>query len=83
MVDMAALAAQYPSVAADLAKAGLTAQQHDAYRVALVTAYVTDAGADSIDPNSVLGKNVAFVDAHEISVARGDDPIAPSTTAIH
>jgi hypothetical protein len=41
MVDMAALAAQYPSVAWALQVAGLTAQQHDTYRIALVSARLT------------------------------------------
>jgi hypothetical protein len=41
MVDMVALAAQSPSVAADLQTAGFTAQQHDAYRVALTSARLT------------------------------------------
>ena len=41
MVDMSALAARYPSVAADLKQAGLTAKQHDAYRVALLSAQIT------------------------------------------
>lgn len=44
MTDMSALATQDPSVAADLKKAGLTAQQHDAYRVALASAeYIMSA----------------------------------------
>jgi hypothetical protein len=64
MTDMAAFAAKYPSVAAALKNAGLTGQQHDAYRLALVTAMTAQASqgaAGTIDPNSVLGKNVAFV----------------------
>lgn len=36
LTDMAALAARYPSVAADLQAAGLTAKQEDAYRTAMV-----------------------------------------------
>jgi len=36
MTDMAALAAKYPSVAADLKKAELTASGHDAYRISLL-----------------------------------------------
>ena len=42
MVDMPALAAQYPSVAADLKAAGLTAQQHEAYRIALLNVNILD-----------------------------------------
>lgn len=44
MVDMPALAAQYPSVAADLQQAGLTAPQHDAYRIALLAAAYVRTG---------------------------------------
>jgi len=40
MMDMPALASKYPSVAADLKEAGLTAQEHDTYRVALVSAVI-------------------------------------------
>lgn len=67
MTDMTAVAAKYPSVAAALKNAGLTGQQHDAYRLALVTAMTASAvqdGVGTIDPNSVLGKNVAFIAEH-------------------
>lgn len=89
MVDMAALAAKYPSVSAGLKKAGLTARQHDAYRVALISASVardvthkvspTDSAAAVkyhtfiewrntpvivVEATSVLGKNMAFMEAH-------------------
>lgn len=67
MTDMAALAAHYPSVAADLQKAGLTAQQHDAYRVALFGAMATDQlpkDASTLDSTSTLGKNLAFFRNH-------------------
>jgi len=52
MTDMAALAAKYPSVAADLQTAGLTAEQHDAYRLSLlVDAHWTQAfGSDTEYP---------------------------------
>src|SRR5881394_1430623 len=50
MVDIAALAAQYPSVAADLKKAGLTAAQHEAYRVALASAVFLHATLDETNP---------------------------------
>jgi hypothetical protein len=71
MVDIAALAAQYPSVAADLKAAGLTAQQHDAYRVALI-GFITfqQVNAEqplllgSAEPTSVLGRNIRFIKAH-------------------
>jgi hypothetical protein len=40
LTDIAALAARYPSVAAALQEMGLTAQQHEAYRVAIISAYI-------------------------------------------
>jgi hypothetical protein len=43
------MAAKYPSIAADLKAAGLTALQHDAYRVALVSLI---AAAFAIDPEN-------------------------------
>jgi hypothetical protein len=77
MTDMAALAAKYPSVAADLKAVGLTAQQHDAYRVALASAQVIGNSVGMIgngiaiedligplDSASVMAKNVAFMKAH-------------------
>jgi hypothetical protein len=39
MTNMPSLAAQYPSVAAKLEQAGLTAEEHDAYRTALVSLF--------------------------------------------
>jgi hypothetical protein len=66
LVDMPALAAQYPSVAAALKQAGLTAQQHDAYRIALISGIVTKAElAGAVEPTSVVGKNIAFLGAHQ------------------
>lgn len=67
IVDMPGLAAKYPSVAAGLKKAGLTAQQHEAYRVALLSAIVTQSVGDetgTVEATSVLGKNIAFMEAH-------------------
>lgn len=67
MVDMPALATQSPAVARDLQAAGLTARQHDAYRVALISVQVTkDAEGPLVAPSftSTLGRNVAFADAH-------------------
>jgi hypothetical protein len=69
MVDMAALAAAYPSVAANLKAAGLTAKEHDAYRVALASARALKHSAGekargALDPTSVQAKNLAFMDAH-------------------
>lgn len=67
MTDMPVLAAQYPSVAAALKAAGLTAQQHDIYRVALISAQVTknvEGAAGVAEKSSVLTKNVAFLEEH-------------------
>ena len=55
MADMPALAAQYPSVAADLKAAGLTAQQHDAYRVARASATFIDAARKNADNGERTG----------------------------
>ncbi len=67
MMDTPAMAAQYPSVAAALQAAGLTAQQHDAYRVALASAIVTQNVGRMAGPTeaaSVLQKNTDFRNAH-------------------
>lgn len=73
MVDMTALAAKYPSVAAALKASGLTAEQHDAYRVALVGARLVqspgrpfrDFYAKIYTPQgSVHAMNVEFMNAH-------------------
>jgi hypothetical protein len=58
LVDMVALAAQFPSVAADLKRAGLTAEQHDAYRIALLIARFN--GRSQLDTTSTVAKNIAF-----------------------
>ena len=88
MVDMAALVAEVPTVAAKLKAVGLTAQQHDAYRLALLSAIVLAAAQNRaaavdqwhpslvVDGNSVMGHNVAFVLAHS------DDLLALEQTAI-
>lgn len=77
MVDMSALAARYPAVAADLKQAGLTAQEHDAYRLALLTAQYVRTGlraeaydrtnailTEAVAANLVLKKNLEFLDTH-------------------
>lgn len=76
MTDMPALAAKAPSVAAALKEAGLTPEEHDAYRIALTLARLTVAGErargtsklfcciERVEATSVLGKNAAFYDAH-------------------
>jgi hypothetical protein len=67
ITDMSALAAKYPSVAADLKKAGLTAKQHDAYRVALISAQTsqfTKDEAGTVEATSTLAKNLEFFYSH-------------------
>jgi len=68
VVDMAAMAAAYPSVAADLKAAGLTAAQWEQYRKALVGASVAIqlAKANNTTPaaTTAVGKNVVFLTAH-------------------
>jgi hypothetical protein len=82
-IDMPALAAAYPSVAADLRAAGLTAVQEDAYRRALLRARLAVLGRQaptgdmapdtvpmvSVTPESVLGKNLAFQAVHATELA--------------
>lgn len=61
--SMTALATRYPSVAADLSAAGLTAAQEDRYREAIIRVGLTHmvaAAAGPIAPASVLGQNLAF-----------------------
>ena len=70
---MAALAAQYPSVAAKLQAAGLTARQHDAIRLALLSAKfaaMLNDPATTGAATSVLAQNVAFL--------KTDDPVLHS-----
>jgi hypothetical protein len=75
MMDMSAVAAKVPAVAAVLKQAGLTAEQFDAARLALLSARLTWGATEGsyaarvpagtvVDPASVLGRNVAFVKAH-------------------
>ncbi len=70
MTDMAALAATYPSVAAALKAAGLTAQEHDAYRAALASARAIKNSGEAdvigtLDSTSIQAKNVIFMDEHQ------------------
>ena len=65
MANMAALAAKFPSVAAALKEAGLTAEQHDAYRFALVSTFIGNKPYGLVsDTASVLAKNIQFMQAH-------------------
>lgn len=90
MTDMAALAAHYPSVAAALKKAGLTGQQHDAYRLALATAMTGvetpwPDGTIEVEPNSVLAKNISFVKDHPDELeafAKAGLDLDPSSTYV-
>jgi phospholipase/carboxylesterase len=66
--NMAGLAAKYPSVAADLRQAGLTARQEEADRVAIIrVGFTRQAGtmAEPVAATSVLGRNLAFRNAHD------------------
>jgi hypothetical protein len=68
MPDMPALAAQYPSIAANLERVGLTAQQEEAYRVAIISARATRLFGNEIgtvDPTSVLAKNVEVMSGRQ------------------
>ena len=74
VVDMEGLAAQYPSVAADLTRHHLTAAQWEQYRKALFTAVlVNQALQGQVDTAAILpattGKNVAFLRAHPLVLA--------------
>jgi hypothetical protein len=76
VVDMNAMAAHYPSVAADLTHAHLTAHQWDQYRRALFSATLTEqslqAQGDTTTipvPPSVTGTNIAFLRAHAPTLA--------------
>ncbi len=67
IMEMPALAAKHPSIAAALKAAGLTAEQHDVYRVALLSAMLTDnigSSAGAIADTSVLAQNIAFMKSH-------------------
>ena len=67
--DMTALAAKYPAVAADLTQARLTANQEEAYRAAIIRIGVSrmagSAETGAIAETSVLGRNLAFRNAHD------------------
>lgn len=61
--NMKFLAQRYPSVVADLKQAGLTVEEEERYRIALVRALFASHAktwAGTIPEGSVLGKNVAF-----------------------
>jgi len=67
MVDLPALAAQYPAVVAALASAGLTATQAEADRIAFIAALATLAAGPAVEgvaATSVLGQNIALLCTH-------------------
>jgi len=73
-VDMPAVAAKDSSIKVELAKAGLTARAEEAYRLALISAFVTEGlGSETagvVAATSVLGQNAVFVRAHQQEVER-------------
>lgn len=63
MMDLKAIADKYPEVSKSLEKAGLTAEEADSYRKALVEAHYTmRAGldGDAVDSTAVLAKSIKF-----------------------
>lgn len=68
VVDIHALVTQYPSVAADLAQAGLTANQWNRARKALYKAIILDGMAFTKEvetkDTSNVGKNIVFLASH-------------------
>jgi hypothetical protein len=74
MVDMEGMAAQYAPVAADFKKAELTPQQWTQFRTALYSAALTQQalesqGASVPTTSTVVGANVAFLQAHASELA--------------
>jgi poly(3-hydroxybutyrate) depolymerase len=67
-IDVAAMARQNPAVVAALANAGLTAEQEEAYRMALIRAElfrsVGTRASGPIAETSTLGQNIAFWKTH-------------------
>lgn len=75
MVDMSTMAKQYSAVAAALASVGLTADQHDRYRVALLEALIGreySSIAQTFPTGSVQADNVAFVREHHDEIRKLD-----------
>ncbi len=84
MVDMSALAAQFPSVAAVFEAVQLTPQQHDAYRAAALGVLIYESTLLShpynaeyslgyqleVNPVSALGRNLGFLNSHRDEFAR-------------
>jgi hypothetical protein len=80
IADMPALAAVDTSIAADLKAVGLTTQQEEAARIAFINALVTGAlagqGLVQVEPTSVLGKNIDFLNARKSEVGQLQHKIA-------
>lgn len=84
MVDMTVYAARSPAITAALKAARLSAAHENAYRAALITARVVqlgDSAARAVPPTSVLGQNLALMEAHPADVAATFDGIYGVTEA--
>lgn len=67
-VNMVAMAKQYPSVATDLKRAGLTALQWEQYRASLYTAMLAEATGDTAKATAAAAKNVTFLKTNQNAV---------------
>jgi hypothetical protein len=79
VVDMIAMAAKYPSVAADFKQAQVTPEQWEQLRLSLFTATVTDKILKAVTekekaqgspgsipaPSPLVGQNIAFLQTHQ------------------
>ena len=68
LADIPVLAMQYPSIAADLQAAGLTAKQEERDRAAILGVELNrraNGTAGTPDQTSILAKNLAFREAHD------------------
>jgi predicted esterase len=88
LADMPALAAKYPSIAADLEAAGLTARQFQSYRLALISARAAEL---AVYGTIINGPHRSFPGVPDISTARdsldrldatGEPPITISATSV-
>ena len=70
LVNMAAMAKKYPSVAADFKKAGLTPKQWEDFRRSMLSAVLTrmmrqQLGTPALpNSSSIVEKNASFLDTH-------------------
>ncbi len=68
MVDLSAIASRNPWVAAALTESGMKLHQEEDYRRAVIGARATKVAGSAIgtlSPTSVMGRNLAFLKAHE------------------